>query len=63
VGLDEEAAERSQMNQNGAVEGGHIAGLTPEDPGGGLPEEPGGGDADKDAGGDHQGGWHDQILN
>ena len=51
------------MHQHGAVKGGHIAGLAPEDPGGGLPEEPGGGDADKDAGGDCKGGWHDQILN
>ncbi len=51
------------MHQHGAVEGRHIAGLAPGDPGGGLPEEPVGGDADKDAGGDCQGGWHDQILN
>jgi hypothetical protein len=50
------------MHQHGAVESGHIAGLAPEDPGGGLPEEPGGGDADKDAGGDCRGGWHDQNL-
>ncbi len=64
MGLDEEAAERSQMHQHGAVKGGHIAGLAPEDPGGGgLPEEPGGGDADKDAGGGCQGDWHDQIFN
>ncbi len=51
------------MHQHGAVEGGRIAGLAPEDPGGGLPEEPGGWDADEDGGGDCQGGWHDQILN
>ncbi len=57
------SAEKSKMHLHGAVEGGHIAGLAPEDPGGGLLEEPGGGDADKDAGGDCQGGWHDRIIN
>jgi hypothetical protein len=62
VGLDEEEAESSQLHQHGALKGGHIAGLAPEDAGGGLPEEPGGGDFDNGAGGDCQGGWHDRIL-